>query len=194
MAVLLAVGWTTVTMVRAAEGDKVSAPATAVKDSVTPLAPAGTIILAAAKVPLNPPVKPVAPVSAASKTSDVTPPAPMPDFEIPPIPEVGKDAFKAGPTPARTAPADVIEEGKRLFNREGRLEMDPLGRSMFAFNSGDKPMYLLENSWREYLESVTEQATKKARWRVSGVITVYGGRNYLLVTKVVHVLPEEENR
>jgi len=139
------------------------------------------------------PIKGVPP-AAPLKTSDVTPPAPLPDFQIPAIPEVGTDPYKAGIGPARTAPADVIEEGKRLFNREGRLEMDPLGRSMFAFNSGDKPMYLLENSWREYLEKVTDQGTKKARWRVSGIITVYGGRNYLLLTKLVHVLPEEENR
>jgi hypothetical protein len=151
-------------------------------------------MLASARVPPAP-VRPIPTSTATAGLEAVTPPPVTPDFEIPPIPEVKKEEpFKAGPVPVRTAPPDVIEEGKRLFNREGMLQMDSIGRAMFAFNSGDKPMYLLENSWREYLESVTEQGTKKARWRVSGIVTVYGGRNYLLLTKIVHVLPEEENR
>jgi hypothetical protein len=182
VAVLLGAAWVTVTLVLAAGDEKASGSA----------APAGTIALAAAK---SPPAAPIRPAAAPTPTGTaITPPAPLPDFEIPPIPEVSRESGKAGQTPVRTLPPGVFEEGKRLFNREGMLQMDPLGRSMFAFNSGDKPMYILENSWREYLENITEQGTKKVRWRVSGLITVYGGQNYLLLTKIVHVLPEEENR
>jgi len=147
-----------------------------------------------AKKPASPPSKP-APAKAAlpgEKEPIVTPPEPLPDVEIPPIPEVKDDPFKPGPRPVRPRPADVIEEGKRLFSREGRLEMDQIGRSMFVFDSGDKPMWLLESTWREYLEKVTDQGKKKAHWRVSGIVTIYGGRNYLLLTKVVQMGGPEE--
>jgi hypothetical protein len=142
-----------------------------------------------AKKPAPPPSKAAAP---GEKEPIVTPPEPLPDVEIPPIPEVKDDPFKPGPRPIRPRPADVIEEGKRLFSREGRLEMDPIGRSMFVFDSGDKPVWLLESTWREYLEKVTDQGKKKAHWRVSGIVTIYGGRNYLLLTKVVQMSGPEE--
>jgi len=202
LGLLLGAGWATVTIVRGAEGERASSPAAPADESAAPAqecAPRAKDIKLASAAPAKSPAAPVktAPAATASappKTADITPPAPLPDFEIPPIPEVSKDPYKPGPGPVRTSPPDVIEEGKRIFSREGRLDMDPLGRSMFAFNSGDKPMYLLENSWREYLENVTDHGARKVRWRVSGIITVYGGRNYLLLTKIVHVLPEEENR
>jgi len=54
-------------------------------------------------------------------------------------------------------------------------------------------MRLLENSWREYVETVTHHGKKKIHWRVSGVVTVYEGGNFLLLTKVIHMMPEEEN-
>ena len=123
----------------------------------------------------------------------VVPPAPLPDVEIPPIPEVDADPFKPGLPPVRVEPPDIVEEGKRLFNREGRLEMDKIGRAIFVFDSGDKPMKLLENSRREYLEVRTNYAREKARWRVSGIVTVYGKRNYLLLTKCVQIMPEEQH-
>lgn len=139
--------------------------------------------------------KPVAKTTA--KTPEVAdtsllPPPPLPDVPIPPIPEVDKDPFKPGLPPVRVNPPDVIEEGKRLFNREGRLDVDKIGRSIFVFDGGDKPMYLLESASREYLEKVTDYAKKKARWRVSGIVTIYGKQNFLLLTKVVQIMPEEE--
>ena len=133
-----------------------------------------------------------APAKAPAATSTVTPPAPLPPVVIPPIPEVDKDPFKAGPAPIRKVNPDILEEGKRLFNREGRLEKDPEGRIEFVFDSGDKPMRLLENSWREYMETRTDFAQKQAHWRVSGIVMVYQGTNYLLLTKAVHMMAEEE--
>ena len=124
----------------------------------------------------------------------ITPPPPIPELGIPPIPPVDpKDPFRprewkpvvaAGPAP--------LEEGKRLFDREGRLDVDDEGEMIFVFDSGDTPMRLLESRWREYLESVTEGGYKHARWRVSGIVTLYHRRNYLLLTKVVRIEPEEE--
>jgi hypothetical protein len=133
------------------------------------------------------------PAGEAPAPASVTPPAPVPDVSIPPIPEVDKEPFKPGQAPVRKPKPDFLEEGKRLFNREGRMEMDAIGRPMFVFDSGDKPMRILENSWREYIETRTDRGKKKAHWRISGVVMLYEGANYLLLTKVVHLMPEEEN-
>jgi len=148
-----------------------------------------------AKKPVAAPASPSVPAAPApaGKEPDITPPPQLPDVEIPSIPEVGQDPFKPGPRPVRPKPPDTIDEGKRLFNREGRFEVDQIGRAIFVFDSGDKPIWLLESTWREYLEKVTAQGKKKAHWRVSGIVTVYGGRNYLLLTKVVPMGGEEEN-
>jgi hypothetical protein len=123
---------------------------------------------------------------------DIAPPPTLPDVDIPPIPEVDEDPFKPGKPPRREGPSGLLAEGKRLFNREGRLETDKIGRSMFVFDSGRAPMYLLENSWREFLEQRTDHGAKFARWRVSGLVTVYGKQNYLLLTKCVRIEAEED--
>lgn len=194
---LLIIGavWIAVASVRGEEADQgpvLAKPVTQAPPAESAAPPAK--VAPPAKKPAPPPSK-AAPAKAAApgeKEPIVTPPEPLPDVEIPPIPEVKDDPFKPGPRPVRPRPADVIEEGKRLFSREGRLEMDPVGRSMFVFDSGDKPMWLLESTWREYLEKVTDQGKKKAHWRVSGIVTIYGGRNYLLLTKVVQMSGPEE--
>ncbi|MBM4017676.1 MAG: hypothetical protein FJ288_05005 [Planctomycetes bacterium] len=147
-----------------------------------------------AKPPPAPPAKPAgAEPAKPSAPGAVTPPPPVPDVEIPPIPEVGDDPFKPGPGPVRKKKADVIDEGKRLFDREGRLEVDPLGRPLFIFDGGEKPMPVLENAVREMLEAATDHGKRKARWRISGIVTVYEGRNFILITRATRILPEEEN-
>ncbi|MFO8012391.1 MAG: hypothetical protein R6X20_03700 [Phycisphaerae bacterium] len=123
---------------------------------------------------------------------EIVPPPTLPDVDIPPIPEVDDDPFKAGAPPERKGPSGLLAEGKRLFNCEGRLETDRIGRSLFVFDSGQPPMYLLENSWRQFLERRTEYGKKFARWRVSGLVTVYGKQNYLLLTKCVRIEAEED--
>jgi len=152
--------------------------------------------------PAPQPVKP-APVAVPKETADlpktdglenIIPPPQVPDVDIPPIPEVRKeDPFTPGPRPIAKKRSDAIDEGKRLFDREGRLEVDPLGRPFFVFDSGDKPMQLLENTQRELLENATDRGKRHAKWRVSGIVTVYEGKNYLLVTRATRILAEEEN-
>jgi len=183
---LLSIGWMAATAVLG--GQPSAAPAAPTQSEEKPVAAAAapTASTATASAPAAPARGPQAPQA-------VTPPAPLPEVEIPPIPEVDKDPFRPGLPPVQRKPSDVIQEGKRLFEREGRLSVDPLGRSFFVFDSGDKPMQLLENSFREKIESATERGAKQARWRISGIVTVYEGKNYLLLTRVTRILPEEEN-
>jgi hypothetical protein len=146
----------------------------------------------------------------------ITPPPPLPPVEIPPIPqasdkypfgtpeskEKGSKGGKAGelttgPDKPKTTiggPRKIIEEGKRIFNREGRVGQDDHKQTVFAFGAGEGSILLLENSWRDFLETTTDFGKKDAHWRVSGLVTVYGHKNYLLITKCVRVMPEEENR
>jgi hypothetical protein len=160
--------------------------------------------------PAPQPVKP-APVAVPKETADlpktdglenIIPPPQIPDVDIPPIPEVKKtvgkdgviteDPFTPGPWPVAKKKSDAIDEGKRLFDREGRLEVDPIGRPVFVFDSGDKPMQLLESTQRELLEAATDRGKRRARWRISGIVTVYEGKNFLLVTRATRILAEQE--
>jgi len=153
------------------------------------------------EAPATPPAKP-APVAIPKKTAppmttdgleNIIPPPQVPDVDIPPIPEVRKeDPFTPGPRPVAKKRSDAIDEGKRLFDREGRLEVDPLGRPIFIFDSGDKPMQLLENTQRELLENATDRGKRHAKWRISGIVTVYEGKNFLLVTRATRILAEQE--
>lgn len=120
------------------------------------------------------------------------PPPPIPEVTIPPIPPVGEDPYKAGPMP-KPAPNEprIVEENKRVFNRSGRLITDEAGHTVFVFDSGAPPMRLLENSLRQYLEDATKGGKLLAKWRVSGLVTDYRKGNYLLLSKVVRVMPEE---
>ncbi len=123
--------------------------------------------------------------------SAAVPPAPVPEVEIPPIPPVG--AKPTGPADRGAGHRPLVDERKHLFNREGRIDRDAEGRTVFVFDSGDSPMRLLENSLRQHLEDVSKYGQRVVRWRVSGQITEYRGANYLLLSKTVRIMPEEEN-
>ena len=82
---------------------------------------------------------------APTEVPDIAPPPTLPDVNIPPIPEVDDDPFKPGAPPRREGPSGLLAEGKRLFNREGRLEMDKIGRSVFVFDFGLRSKQLRPN-------------------------------------------------
>ena len=186
MAALLAMGmvWPLV----AAVGGGAADSAKASESAEAPVAP--PVPIPEVEIPSMPAAK-----SAEAEASEpvITPPPPVPEVEIPAIPPVDpKYPFKQSvyKPPVKGGPAP-LEEGKRLFDREGRFDHDE-GNPVFVFDSGDAPIRLLESRWREYLEGVTDEGRKHARWRVSGIVTLYHQHNYLLLTKVVRIEAEEE--
>ncbi len=195
---VIAAGWMSAAFVFGQDAGKAAPAATPTVPApvkAAPLAPVTAPAAATDTAAAAPVTAPAATGSAAPLPPapvGVTPPAQLPPVEIPPIPEVGTDPFKPGPAPIRKVNPDVLEEGKRIFNREGRIEKDAQDHLVFVFDSGDKPMRILENSWREYMETRTDRATKQAHWRVSGIVMVYEGNNYILLTKAVHMLAEDE--
>lgn len=187
MAVLLAMGmvWPLVAAVGGGSADSAQASESAEAPVAAP-APIPEV-----EIPSMPAAK-----SAEAEASEpvITPPPPVPEVEIPAIPPVDpKYPFKQSvyKPPAKKGGPAPLEEGKRIFDREGRFDHEE-GNPVFVFDSGDRPMRLLESRWREYLESVTDEGRKHARWRVSGIVTLYYRHNYLLLTKVVRIEAEEE--
>ncbi|CAA9372928.1 MAG: hypothetical protein AVDCRST_MAG64-61, partial [uncultured Phycisphaerae bacterium] len=77
----------------------------------------------------------------------------------------------------------------------GRLQKSPEGaQAQFVFEADGKslrepPLVILPNTKLMMMENAITGATKDLRFRVSGMITEFRGRNYLLLEKVT-VEPE----
>jgi hypothetical protein len=107
---------------------------------------------------------------------------------------------KSGPgSVAPNAPAlTVLREGTPIVNRLGRLNLGADGApSEFVFESDgqalrDPPLLLLPNLKLMIMEDVARGNTREPRFRVSGVVTEYRGRNYLLLDKVYVVNPANQ--
>lgn len=84
----------------------------------------------------------------------------------------------------------VLREGTPVVNRVGRLVLGADGGpSEFVFESDggalrDPPLIVLPNLKLMIMEDTTRGNTREPRFRVSGVVTEYRGRNYLLLDKV----------
>ena len=84
----------------------------------------------------------------------------------------------------------VMREGTPIVNRVGRLTVGSEGKpSELIFESDgqamrDPPLLVLPNLKLMIMEDAARNNTREPRFRVSGVVTEYRGRNYLLLEKV----------
>jgi hypothetical protein len=84
----------------------------------------------------------------------------------------------------------VLREGTPIVNRVGRLTVGAENKpSEFVFESDgqalrDPPLIVLPNLKLMIMEDAARNNTREPRFRVSGVVTEYRGRNYLLLEKV----------
>jgi hypothetical protein len=107
---------------------------------------------------------------------------------------------KTGPgSVAPKAPTlTVLREGTPIINRVGRLSLGADGApSEFVFESDgqalrDPPLVLVPNLKLMIMEDVARGNTREPRFRVSGVVTEYRGRNYLLLEKVYVINPANQ--
>lgn len=138
---------------------------------------------------------------------DVPPPAmtvttndPPPDASEPDITPSGRPA-EGGRRPESTGASPgagareatdhdptLMAEGTRIIDREGRIVHEN-GETRFIFDSGDRPIVLLANRKLERMEDLSDYGRKVMRFRVSGRVTEYRGRNYLSMTKLV-IIPK----
>ncbi len=92
---------------------------------------------------------------------------------------------------AADAPAvRLVREGTHLTNRTGRLSHATDGQAIFSFDSDgktqqDPPMIIQPNLKLQTMESVVIGLSKDAHFRVSGTVTEYKGKNFILLDKAV---------
>src|SRR5437762_5791613 len=91
----------------------------------------------------------------------------------------------------------LIREGDYVPDRVGRLNKTPDGQFEFTFDSDgknlqDPPMIILPNLALNRMESAMTGASRDLKFRISGQVTEYKGRNYILIDKVV--VPPETDR
>lgn len=82
-----------------------------------------------------------------------------------------------------------VREGDVVINRLGRLDADPASQAVFVYEADGKaldepPLILLPCQNLELMERLAK-ATPQAKFLVTGEITVYHGKGYLLLRKVM---------
>lgn len=87
----------------------------------------------------------------------------------------------------------VMREGNFIVDRTGRLKKGTDGASWeLTFESDgkamiDPPVVVLPNLKLQIMEDQIKQTSRDLKFRVTGMVTEYRGRNYVLLDKVVVV-------
>jgi guanyl-specific ribonuclease Sa len=128
-------------------------------------------------------------------------PSPNAARQLPPATTgVMTDATSGHGAVAPSAPLmNVMREGTFIVNRVGRLKRSTDGQQEeFAFESDgktmrDPPVVILPNLKLMQMENAVTAISRDLKFRVSGVVTEYKGRNYVLLDKVV-VVPDVDQQ
>jgi len=104
------------------------------------------------------------------------------------LPQDPQEGQSSGAVRAATADdSSLLPEGTILVERPGRLVSDG-GRPMFVFltsATGGRPQSM-ELLPCQLLEALERESARGSEFTVSGEVTRYRGRNYLLLLKVLH--------
>jgi hypothetical protein len=145
--------------------------------------------------------KPAKELSAEEMLSQMLKPAERSgNRPLAPLPEAssgGPDRTSGAGAVAPAAPVvNVLREGTFLVDRIGRLSRGRDGSDAeFVFDADgtalqDPPVIIIPNLKLQQMEdAATSNTVRDLRFRVSGMLTEYRGRNYILLEKVV-VVPE----
>jgi hypothetical protein len=144
------------------------------------------------------PASPTTRPAAASPTVDdmfkqlLVPARPTPR-PLEPAPDVPKTDISKAIAP--NAPrVNLIREGTLVFDRRGRLNRTTDGQYEFIFEADgqsmkDPPMVILPNLKLMAMETAIKTNTRELRFSITGMVTEYNGRNFVLLDKAV-VVPE----
>jgi hypothetical protein len=158
----------------------------------------------AAKAATSPTTKPAKELSAEEMLSQMLKaPEKTGSRPLAPLPEVkggvpDKTSGKGAVAPSAPV-VSVLREGTFLVDRLGRLSRSADGsRAEFAFESDgtalqDPPVVIIPNLKLMQMEDAAANSIRDLRFRVSGMVTEYRGRNHILLEKVV-VVPEVLDR
>jgi hypothetical protein len=90
---------------------------------------------------------------------------------------------------------NLVREGTYIPDRTGRLTHSADGQTAeFTFDADgkalkDPPMIILPNQKLKQMEDAVTGNSRDLRFRVTGVVTEYKGRNYILLERAV-VIPD----
>ena len=135
-----------------------------------------------------------APAEAADQPSGGD--APPRDRDVPPdesqlaLPDA--QAMPVGRNPLSGQTGGLYREGRRLMDREGRVNRVG-NQTLFIFDTGDTPVVLMPSKKLDRMEILSDLGRKPMRFRISGRISEYRGRNYLSMTKLVVIPKAMEN-
>ena len=122
----------------------------------------------------------------------VNPPGPVltPQAERAPTDINPKDVAAIKTIAPKAMPIGLVREGTPIVDKAGRLTKtaDALGYE-FTFESDgktlkDPPMIIIPNMNLELMEDAISTGSRDLRFRVTGVVTEYHGKNYLLINQV----------
>ncbi len=120
--------------------------------------------------------------------------APRPLTPVMDAPTIDKTTGAAAIAPG--APQmNLMREGSFLVDRIGRLTKSAEGTQYeFTFDSDgktmqDPPVIILPNLKLTAMQNAVTGASRDLRFRITGIVTEYSGRNYVLLEKVV-VVPD----
>jgi hypothetical protein len=118
----------------------------------------------------------------------------------PPTDGTGMNAATGAGAVAPGAPSlPLLREGTFIVDRVGRLTKSPDGsRSEFTFETDgrsmqDPPLILMPCVKTSTMEDSVKATNQDLRFRITGLVTEYRGRNYLLPDRVV-VIPDVEQQ
>jgi hypothetical protein len=88
----------------------------------------------------------------------------------------------------------LLREGTFLVDRTGRLGRSVDGLPEYRFDSDgrtlrDPPVLILANTKLMQMEEENKRSNRDLRFRITGILTEYRGRNGVLIEKVV-VIPD----
>ena len=102
------------------------------------------------------------------------------------------DKTTVNPVAPNARPQTLMREGSYIVDRTGRLTKTSDGQYELTFDSDsqgqqDPPVLLLPSLKLMMMEDLHNNSSRDAKFRVTGMVTEYLGRNYLLLDKVVIV-------
>jgi hypothetical protein len=131
-------------------------------------------------------------MSAEQVFSQMSKPTTRPSKSLAPVSETVTHDRTSGSAAIRpNAPqVQLMREGTLVVDRLGRLSHSDTGAAEFTFESDgkamhDPPMLLLPNLKLGELEAVVATNNRDIKFRLTGVVSEYKGRNYLMVEKFI---------
>jgi len=130
-------------------------------------------------------------MSAEDLTNKMLQPTTQPSQVLEPVEKPTMDRSSGGAAVAPQAPqVNLLREGTFIIDRLCRLSRNDKGQAELTFEADgkalrDPPMLILPNLTLQQMEEAVSAANRDLKFRVTGMVTEYRGRNYILLQRIV---------